>query len=248
MSPDAKRTRRTRTSKYETAKNQPMPTSSVRKEARRTKDQSQVRVLLVGWVLNPYLAFLLLLGIGVASFRVAHQLRLTLIWLVLLVLVLLYADSGRLKANYSLLNLLRGMLTGAIIALPLFLFAKDFFHATALHLYGVDDPQVLLERAVFLVPILEESFFRGIVQRERGKMDGALLFGLAQALYFISAANVFPVVIGAVALGTILLGLLYGSLYERYGLTSSIGCHIAVNFVLLVLPTLMIEVGKLLAF
>jgi membrane protease YdiL (CAAX protease family) len=223
-------------------------TQNVRKETNRPAGHSQASSWLGGWVLNPYLAFLLVLGIGVASFRVDYQLRLTLIWLVLVVLVLLYADSGRLKANYSLLNLSRGILVGAVVALPLFFFGRDFFHATALRLYGVDNLQVLLERAVFLVPILEESFFRGIVHRERGRMDGALLFGLAQALYFISAANVFPVVIGAVAVGSVLLGLLYGYLYERHGLTSSIGCHVAVNFVLLVLPTLLAEISQLLAF
>ena len=248
MSPDARRTRRNRTSKYETAESLPVRTPNVRKEASRPTHQSQVGALLGGWVLNPYLAFLLLLGIGIASFRVDHQLRLALIWLVLVILVLLYADSGRLKASYSLVNLSRGILTGAVIALPLFVLAKDFFHATALRLYGVDDLQVLVERAVFLVPILEESFFRGIVQHERGRLDGALLFGLAQALYFVSAANVFSVVIVALALGSCLLGLLYGYLYERYGLTSSIGCHVAVNFVLLVLPTLAVEISKLLAF
>ena len=152
-------------------------------QRRRSQEPVTAGDLLGGWVLNPYLAFLLLLGIGVVAFRLEYQLRLAVLWLVLLVVVLLYADSGRLHGNYSLLNLARGVLVGTVVALPFYLFAKDFFYATAVRLYGVDDLLVLLERAVFLVPILEECFFRGIVQRERGLIDGALLFGLAQVLY-----------------------------------------------------------------
>jgi membrane protease YdiL (CAAX protease family) len=200
------------------------------------------------WVLNPYLAFLLLVGVALASLRLTHQLRLTLLWLVMLVLVLLYAEAGRIRAEYSLLNLARGALVGTIVALPFFLFARDFFHATAGWLYGVQDLQVLLERAVFLVPLLEEGFFRGVVQRERGLRDGALLFGLMQVLYFVSAANVFPVVIAAVALGMVVLGLLCGYMYQRHGLMGSIGCHVAVNLVLLVLPSVLSSISNLLAF
>jgi membrane protease YdiL (CAAX protease family) len=53
-------------------------------------------------------------------------------------------------------------------------------------------------------------------------------------------------VVSAVVLGMALLGLLYGYLYQRYGLTSSIACHVAVNFVLLVLPPLMERISALL--
>jgi len=250
MCPDAKRTRRTRTKRYETAES----ASTRSPKAYRGKGKSKLekrataRAVPGAWVLDPYLAFLLLLGIGIATFRLDHQLRLTVLWLTLLALVLLYAESGRLKANYSLLNLARGALVGTIVALPFFLFARDFFYATASWLYGLNDLQVLLERAIFLVPLLEESFFHGVVQRERGLRDGALLFGLAQVLYFASAAGIYPLVIAAVGLGMILLGLLYGYMYQRYGLTSSIACHVAVNLVLLVLPAMVDRISALLAF
>jgi membrane protease YdiL (CAAX protease family) len=199
-------------------------------------------------MVNPYLAFLLLVGVGMATLRLDHGLRLALLWLVMLFLVLLYAESGRLEAHYSLLNLARGSLVGLIVSLPFFLFAQDFFYATAVRLYGVDDLQVLLERTVFLVPVLEEVFFRGMVQHEKGLRDGALLYGLMQVLYFVSVANVFPVVISVVVAGMILLGLLYGYMYQHYGLTSSIGCHVAVNMVLLVLPAAVDAISALLAF
>lgn len=248
MCPDARRTKRRQPKRYEKAESLPKRPPSRRKGTSKRKKPPTVRTLLGGWVLNPYLAFLLFLGVGVATFRLEHHLRLTLLWLMLLGIVLLYAESGRLKASYSLLNLSRGALVGIIVALPFYLFANDFFYATASQLYGVDDWQVLLERAVFLVPILEESFFRGVVQRERRLLDGALLFGLAQGLYFVAGVFEFPAVIAGVVLGMGLLGLLLGYLYQRYGLTASIACHVAVNLVLFVLPVLVDKVSELLAF
>lgn len=247
MSPDARRTRRSQNRDYETAERVPV-TPPERQETRgRPRRSAPFRPLKGDWALNPHLGFLLLVGVGVASFRLSHPLRLSLLWLVLLILILLYAETGRLKSDYSLLNVGRGALIGTVVALPFYLFAKDFFHATASWLYSVEDLQVLLERAVFIVPLLEESYFRGVVQRERGLVEGALLFGLAQALYFVSAVDVYFAVIAAVVLGMVLVGLLYGYLYRRYGLTASIAGHVAVNLVLFVLPALAAKITQWLA-
>ena len=247
MPADAKRVKRPRTTRYETADNFPLKPVAQREATSRAEKRTAAHATTGSWVLNPYLSFALLCGIGVTTFRLDHSLRLTLLWLVLLVMVLLYAESKRLKASYSLLNLVRGALVGAVVALPFYIFAKDFFYATASRLYGVSDLQVLLERAVFLVPILEESYFRGVVQREKGLVHAALFFGLAQALYFIPVASAFSLVLSAVTVGMALLGLLYGYLYQRYGLTASIACHVVVNFVLLVLPPLAGRISALLA-
>jgi membrane protease YdiL (CAAX protease family) len=48
-------------------------------------------------------------------------------------------------------------------------------------------------------------------------------------------------------LGMVLAGLLYGYLYKRYGLTASIAGHVAVNFMLFVLPALASQVARWLA-
>jgi membrane protease YdiL (CAAX protease family) len=247
MSPDARRTKRPRNKEYETAEAVPASPPARQEAKSRPRRPASFRPLSSDWALNPRLGFLLMVGVGLASIRLDHPLRLTLLWLVLLTLVLLYAQTGRLKANYSLLNLGRGALIGALVALPFYLFAKDFFYATASWLYGIKDLQVLLERAVFIVPLLEECYFRGIVQRERGLAEGAVLFGLAQALYFVSAVDVYFAVIAAVLVGMALAGLLYGYLYKRYGLTASIAGHVALNFVLFVLPALTTQFARWLA-
>jgi membrane protease YdiL (CAAX protease family) len=247
MSPDARRTRRPRNWDFETEGSVPATPRARQQTKGRPRRPASSRPLAGDWALNPRLGFLLLVGVGVASARLSHPTRLSLLWLVLLVLILLYAQSGRLKSDYSLLNVGRGALIGAAVALPFYLFAKDFFHATASWLYSVKDLQVLLERAVFIVPLLEESYFRGVVQRERGLVEGAVLFGLTQALYFVSAVDVYFAVIAAVVLGMVLAGLLYGYLYKRYGLTASIAGHVALNFVLFVLPALAAQLARWLA-
>ena len=213
----------------------------------KSRRPAPFRPFTLDWALNPHLGFLLLVGVGIASIRLSHPLRLTLLWAVLLVLILLYAESGRLKSNYSVLNVGRGVLVGIVVALPFYLFVRDFFHATAAWLYSVEDLQVLLERAVFIVPLLEESYFRGVVQRERGLVEGAVLFGLAQAVYFVSAVGVFPAVIAVVVLVMFLAGLLYGYLYKRYGLAASIAGHTTVNLVLFVLPVVVSKIAQWLA-
>ncbi len=247
MSPDARRTGR-RTKRYENSTTLSKRSEGGRKSRGRAATGPSVRTMLGGWVLNPYLAFFLLLGVGLATFRLEHQLRLTVLWLLLMGVVLLYAETGRLKASYSLLNLARGALLGLIVALPLYLFVQDFFQGTSEWLYGVNDWQVLLERAAILLPIVEGAFFRGVVQRERSLIDGALLFALTQGLYVVHTASQFPAVVLSLTLGMGLLGLLYGYLNERYGLTASITCHAAVNMVLFVWPALADRVNEILSF
>ena len=123
MSPDARRTRPRPTKKYEQAEKTAVKSPKTRRGRDKRTQRPTTRGQVGDLVVNPYLAFLLLVGVGMATLRLDHQLRLALLWLVLLVLILLYAESGRLETNYSLLNLARGSLVGLIVSLPFFLFA-----------------------------------------------------------------------------------------------------------------------------
>lgn len=239
MSPDARRTRRPRSKEYEAAGSQ------LSGGLPRAGNAAASLLQRGAAALSPQFGFVVLAGVGLASLRLTHPLRLTLMWLVELVLVLLYAQTGKLKSSYSLINLARGLLVGTVVALPLYLSAPNFFYATASWLYGVKDLQVLLERAVFLVPLLEGVYFRGAVQRERGLLTGAVLYGLAQGLIVMSAGNAYPLVVLSLVLGMIVAGLLYGYLCQRYGLTASIAGHVAVSFVLFVLPALSATIAPL---
>ena len=196
---------------------------------------------------DPYFAFLLFVGVGLGTWRLELQLRLTILWLTLLALVMVYAEERPMEAKYSLLNLGRGALVGLIVSAPLLLLAREFLNTTSARLYGTSDILLLFQRLVLLAAPIEELYFRGFVQRERGLVNGALLYGLASVVYFLPGRLGFWSVIALVALGMGLLGLAYGYIYQRYGLSASIACHMVANFVLLVLPSLLGQIAAMLA-
>lgn len=196
---------------------------------------------------DPYFAFLLFVGIGLGTWRVELPLRLTTLWLALLGLVMVYAEERPLEARYSLLNLGRGALVGLIASAPLLFLSREFLNTTAARLYGTSDILLLFQRLVLLAAPIEELYFRGFVQRERGVFNGALLYALASAIYFLPGRLSFWSVIAVVSLGMGFLGLVYGYIYQRYGLSASIACHMVVNFVLMVIPSLLKQIAAMLA-
>ena len=74
---------------------------------------------------DPYLAFLVFAGLGLGTWAMEPQVRLTILWIALAAAVLNYAQDERLELDYSLLNLGRGALLGLIVSLPLLVFLKD---------------------------------------------------------------------------------------------------------------------------
>ena len=196
---------------------------------------------------DPYFAFLLFVGVGLGTWRVELQLRLTVLWLALLALAMIYAEERPLEANYSLLNLGGGALVGLIVSAPLVFLARGFLNTTSAELYKTSDILLLFQRLVLLAAPIEELYFRGFVQRERGLVSGALLYGLASAVYFLPGHLDFWSVIAVVSLGTGLLGFVYGYICQRYGLSASIACHMVANLVLLVIPSLLDQIAAMLA-
>jgi len=184
--------------------------------------------------LDPYLAFLVFAGLGLGMWAVAPPLRLTVLWIVLGTAVLLYAESGGLELDFSLLNLGRGVLLGLIVSLPLLVFLKDYLNAMAFKLYATRDSLALFHRLVFIAAPIEEAFFRGYLQRERGLMPAVGAYALAGLIYWLPGTPFLAllIIIGAMA-G---LGGIYGYVNQRYGLTASIGCSAVVYFVLMVCP------------
>ncbi|MBC7262971.1 MAG: CPBP family intramembrane metalloprotease [Chloroflexi bacterium] len=195
--------------------------------------------------MDPYLVFAAFVGVGLATWNFDPQLRLALLRLVLLAGVLLYADRRQLPVDYSLSKVIQGLAIGALVGLPFVLFAPSFFGATGERFYGSKDLFVLVERAVFITPLVEALFFRGFLQREKGLTAAAALFGLAQGIYVITGAAMYWAVLLTLMVATGLLGLIYGYVAERYGLAASAACQAAANFLLLGLPPILQRFGAL---
>jgi membrane protease YdiL (CAAX protease family) len=194
--------------------------------------------------LDPYLALLIFAGLGLGMWAIDPQLRLTLLWIALASAVLLYAESGSLDVDYSLLNLGRGALLGLIVSLPLLIFLKDYLHAMAVQLYETRDTLALFHRLVFIAAPIEEAFFRGYLQRERGLLPAVGSYALAGLIYWLPGTPFLAllIIVGAMAA----LGGIYGYVCERYGLTASIGCSMVVYFILMVCPGLIDAVVEML--
>ncbi|MCR4408154.1 MAG: CPBP family glutamic-type intramembrane protease [Anaerolineae bacterium] len=190
----------------------------------------------VKFLLDPYYACLIFAGVGVGTLGIHGPARLVLLWLALLLLSLLYLERESVQMRYSLSNVGRGAGLGALLAGTVLLFAFDVLRITSERLFPMGNGASLFQSLFFVSAPIEELFFRGILQRARGMAVASLFYGLTGIVFFLPIAGQFFVVLLAVGLGMGLLGLVYGYVYERYGLAAGIACHALVNVVLFFVP------------
>jgi membrane protease YdiL (CAAX protease family) len=127
---------------------------------------------------------------------------------------------------------------GLIISLPFLLTAKGVLNDISIRLFPMPSQAALFQTLTFASAPIEELYFRGVLQRERGLLSAAVLYGLAGAVFFLPVFRglAFTSLLLAVVLSMGLLGFIYGYVCNQYGLGASIACHAVVNFVLLFLP------------
>lgn len=185
---------------------------------------------------DPYFAYLIFVGVGLGSLQVNPEVRLTLLWSSLLALSLIYAARKPVATQYSLANLGRGAIVGLIISLPFLLAARGVLNDISIRLFPMPSQAALFQALIFVSAPVEELYFRGVLQRERGLLNGAVLYGLAGAVFFLPVFRGLALILLAVVLSMGLLGFVYGYVCNQYGLGASIACHALVNFFLLFLP------------
>ena len=187
-------------------------------------------------LLDPYYACLIFAGVGVGTLGIRGPARLVLLWLALLLLSLLYVERRPVQLRYSLGNVGRGAGLGMLLAGSGLLFAFDGLRVTSERLFPMSSGAALFQSLFFVAAPVEELFFRGILQRERGIAITSALYGLAGVVFFLPIAGRFFLVLLAVGVGMGLLGLVYGYVYERYGLAAGMACHAVVNIALFFIP------------
>jgi membrane protease YdiL (CAAX protease family) len=126
--------------------------------------------------------------------------------------------------------------------LPLLLLAGDVLRNTSARLFPLTGEAALFQNLVLLAVPIEGLYFRGYLQRERGLVVAALLYGLGQGILFLPGLSGFPAVLIAVIVAMALLGFVYGYVCQRYGLSASMSCQATVNLVMLFLPSV-VELG-----
>ncbi len=186
--------------------------------------------------LDPYLAYLIFAAVGVGTYRVGQDGRLLLLWLVLLLTSLIYADRRPIELQYTLTRIGQGAAVGLVLSIPLVMLAVEPLQATTARLYPLGNGVVMFQGLVLIAAPVEEMFFRGMIQREHGFWAAMGLYGLAGAVFFLPSVVSFPIVLIAVVVGLAVLGVVYGYVTLRYGLAASVSCHATINLVLFVLP------------
>lgn len=77
------------------------------------------------------MVFAVFAAVGAATWVVDQPVRLTLMWLVLLVFTLLYASGQRIQFSYTLSDLARGGVAGLLASLPVVLLGGEFLIVTS---------------------------------------------------------------------------------------------------------------------
>ncbi len=136
-------------------------------------------------------------------------------------------------------NLVWGVLVGVLAGTPLYLFGGATLGTTAEVLFDHLTPGALLAYMVFVMPLGETLFFRGLLQRGRGiTLVGALATAWSGLLFFplIRNLNEFWVVALFIGVTLTIVNMVYSWVRVRNGLAAAWLCQIVVNLILIFLP------------
>lgn len=208
--------------------------------------------------LDPYFAALIFAGVGLGTWALPACIRLTVLWTTLPVLWLAFREGRPFDISFRFADLGRGLGLGLALGLPLLLIAHRPLSVAVPILYigaSVSSPVFATAQAsvagpaeiaatlafvnlILLAPLSESLFFHDVLHRERGYLVGAGLYAAAGVILFLPTAGTFPAVLLVISSVNAVLGVLYGFLYERYGLSTAWSAHLAVNLCLLFIPAL----------
>jgi membrane protease YdiL (CAAX protease family) len=176
------------------------------------------------------------------------DMRYTLVWMVLAgfgVLAWLLGTSARIDRETPE-NLAWGIIFGLIISTPLLIVGGGTLATTSALLFRADmggevrrlTPGVVLALLVFVQPLAETLFFRGVLQEQRPFWLVGLLASLWSILLFFPMLDIGGLPVVAVVIGTalVMMNLMYSYVRQRNGLAAAWLCQIVVNVALLFLP------------
>lgn len=183
------------------------------------------------------------IGLGPLIGSNAFDMRYTLAWGVLAVfgvLAWLFGSPARIGQE-RIENVAWGIVFGLILSVPLLGFGgSSLTEGLRLLFTNPEDRQmlsdgVLLAYLVFVMPLCETLYFRGLVQEERTFYTTGLLATVWQLVLFFPLMNrgPYPLIIGLVLL---MANTMYAYARSRNGLAAAWICQITVNLVLIFFP------------
>lgn len=205
--------------------------------------ESSVRVSYRGATSDPTFGYMIALALAVGLTALPpdqRDLRYTILWMVPAafgVLAWLLGRSARVGEEIPE-NLAWGVAFALIVATPLLAVGGSTLTATVDRLFNGMSWGTLLAYLVFVMPLSETLFFRGVLQEERPFWIVGLMSTLWSALLFLPNLDVatYPAIATVIVLAFLMINMIYSYVRQRNGLAAAWLCQIAVNLVLIFMP------------
>lgn len=209
------------------------------------RDKSDEPVAYRGATNDPVFGYLIAvaLSIGLMPLIPANaDLRYAIAWMVMAgfgVLAWLLGSSARIWMETPD-NLGWGVVFGLIVGVPFVIMGGQTLQETSRRLFLNMSIGEALAFLVFVIPLAETLFFRGVLQEKRGILTVGVLSSLWSALIYFPMLDVrrYPAVAIIIGSAIVLLNMLYSYVRERNGLAAAWICQIVANLVLLFIPFL----------
>ena len=174
------------------------------------------------------------------------DLRYTLAWgtlAVVGVLAWLLGDAERIGQEEPE-NIAWGIGMGVLLGTPFILFLSDTFAAAAGYVFRDMGAGTLLAYLVFVMPLAETLFFRGVLQQQLNFWLVGLLGGLWSVVLFFPVmwqqVLLAPIVALFLAVALLTMNLMYSYVRERNGLAAAWICQIVANLIMFGLPYILV--------
>lgn len=196
---------------------------------------------------DPIFGFLLAiaLSIGLAPMLPENaDFRYTVAWLALAIVGVLAWLLGTMEriGREKPENLIWGVGLGALLAVPLLAFGSDMMSTAAFLMFPDLTVGSVMAYIIFVMPLAETLFFRGILQQQYAFWIVGLLSTLWNIILF------FPVMwgelLGSPLVGLVLaiiltmMNLMYSYVRRRNGLAAAWLCQIVVTLIVILIPFL----------
>ncbi len=234
--PEEPRAAGLRTTKRQSARRQPPRTQG-------NDTAPEARVLYRGANNDQAFGFLIAIAVSIGLtpwVPDSADMRYTVVWGVLALFgVLAWLLGGGARIGQEALdNLVWGVVFGMIISIPLLLVGGGTLNATVQRLFPNMGDGTLLAYVIFVMPLGETLFFRGVLQQNYAFWVVGLLASVWSVLLFFPMLDLvnYPAVALVIGVALVMVNTMYSYVRQRSGLAAAWLCQIVASIILFFLP------------
>ena len=213
----------------------------------RQKD-SKTRAMSRGATSDPFFGFLIAIALSIGLIPLLPDnadLRYTLAWGALAGISVLSWLLGSMEriSHERPENIAWGIIYGVMLGIPFLLFLRQpILVPSSQQMFPGMSAGTLLAYLIFVMPVAETLFFRGLLQNQLVFWVVGLLAALWNVMLFFpvmwQSVLRFPAVAVVIAIVLLMMNMIYVYVRERNGLAASWICQIIANLIILYIPFL----------